>query len=141
MTAVDTNILVYAHRDEFAAHRRARDLLLKMADGHDLWAIPVFCLTEFLRVVTHPLILRPPTPLRTALDVLGLLLESPSLRVLTPGERFPQLLIETAREARAKGNLAFDAQIVALCREHGVRTFLSNDRDLAKFSGMETRPI
>jgi len=141
MMAVDTNVLVYAHRTEFAEHEAAQRLLLDLADGADLWGIPVFCLEEFLRVVTHPRILRPPTPLETATAALGALLDSASVRLLEPGDRFSTLMFEAVRQARATGNLVFDAQIVAVCREHGVRTICSNDRDLTRFSGIQTQPI
>jgi predicted nucleic acid-binding protein len=40
------------------------------------------------------------------------------------------------QEADARGNLVFDAQIIALCREHGVSKILSNDRDLERFDGI-----
>lgn len=141
MIAVDTNVLVYAHREEFAEHRAARELLMSLAEGAALWGIPVFCLGEFLRVVTHPEILRPPTPLKTATATLGTLLESASLRILAPGDQFPRLLFEAVAQARATGNLVVDAQIVAVCREHGVRALRSNDRDFARFTGIETRPL
>ncbi len=36
-------------------------------------------------------------------------------------------------EARAAGNLAFGAQIVALCRESGVRALVTEDRDFRRF--------
>lgn len=55
------------------------------------------------------------------------------LQVLTPGDRFWALLREALWEARATGNLAVDAQIVAVCREHGVTALLTEDRDFRRF--------
>ena len=141
MIAVDTNILIYAHRSEFAEHQAARKLLTNLAEGSELWALPVFCLGEFLRVVTHPAILKPPSDLPAARISLEALLESPSLRVLMPGDRFPALLLDTVAGARVTGNLVFDAQIAAVCREHGVETIWSNDRDFARFDGIKARPL
>ena len=40
---------------------------------------------------------------------------------------------------RARGNLVFDAQIVALCREHGISTILTNDRDFRRFETPRVR--
>ncbi len=88
MIAVDTNILIYAHRAEFPEHVAARKLLADLAEGPELWALPVFCLGEFLRVVTHPAILKPPSDLPAAKRSLEALLDSPSVRVLSPGDRF-----------------------------------------------------
>ena len=141
MTAVDTNVLVYAHRREFPQHEAARRLLSQLADGDALWAIPVFCLGEFLRVVTHRAILKPPSSLDEATQALDALLASPSLRVLVPGDRYPALLLQTVRQSHVSGNLVFDAQIAALCLEHGVRALLSNDRDFSLFPDIDLLPL
>ncbi|MDR7542932.1 MAG: PIN domain-containing protein [Armatimonadota bacterium] len=137
LIAVDTNILVYAHREELPLHTRALRRLAELAEGPSTWAIPVVCLGEFVRVVTHPRILRPPSPLNEALDALAALVASPSLQILSPGERYWPLFREVAYEARAAGNLAFDAQIAALCREHGVRVLLTEDRGFRRFLGLK----
>lgn len=137
MIAVDTNVLVYAHRRALPHHRLALEWLRHLAEGNTPWAIPVFCLGEFVRVVTHPRVLHPPSTLDEALSALDGLLESPTLRVLAPGARYPALYRETVRSADARGNLAFDAQIVAVCREQGVSRLLSLDRDFARFRGIQ----
>jgi len=139
--AVDTNVLVYAHRREFSQHERARGLLAELADGDALWAIPVFCLGEFLRVVTHPSILKPPTRSADAVQAIEALLHSASLRVLVPGERYPRLLLDLVTTSRVSGNLVFDAQIAASCLEHGVRTLVSNDRDFSRFPEIQLQPL
>jgi predicted nucleic acid-binding protein len=58
--------------------------------------------------------------------------------VLTPGDRFPELLFAAIREARAVANLVMDAQIVAVCREAGASCLLTEDRDFARFSRFRT---
>ena len=88
-------------------------------------------------MVTHPRILRTPSPLDEALDALEALITSPSLQILSPGERYWPLFREVAPEARAAGNLAFDAQTAALCREHGVRVLLTEDRGFRRFRGLQ----
>jgi toxin-antitoxin system PIN domain toxin len=133
MIAVDTNVLVYAHRAESPQHVRAANAIRNLAEGEAFWALPVFVLTEFLRVVTHPRLYSPPTPVSTALEVVAHLLESPTVRVLRPGERFWPLLEDAINEAKATGNLVLDAQIVAVSKEHGFTTILSADRDFRRF--------
>jgi toxin-antitoxin system PIN domain toxin len=133
MIAVDTNILIYAHREELPLHRKARARLIELAEGDALWGIPVFCLAEFVRVVTHPRLFDPPYGVDEACRALDRVLESPSLRLLQPGARFWSLFVEAAREANAAGNLVFDAQLVAVCRENGVSALLTEDRDFARF--------
>ena len=134
MIAVDTNVLVYAHREELPAHTRALARLRELAEGDARWGLPVFCIGEFVRVVTHPAVFRPTSTLAEATAVLDALLASPSIEVLMPGERYWPLLRSALAEARATGNLAFDAQIVALCREGGVSTLLTEDRDFGRFA-------
>jgi uncharacterized protein len=141
LIAVDTNILVYAHRREMPQHRAAERRLRGLALGAAAWAIPVFCLGEFTRVVTHPRVFRPPSTIEQALGALRALLESASLQVLMPGERYPALLAEAIRGGRAIGNLVFDAQIAAVCREHGASEILTLDRDLARFPGLRPIPL
>ncbi len=98
--------------------------------------MPVFCLGEFVRVVTHPRILHPPSSLEQAWSAIEGLLESPTLWVLYPGERYPTLFREALEAAHARGNLAFDAQIAAVCRERGASRLLTLDRDFARFPGL-----
>jgi toxin-antitoxin system PIN domain toxin len=138
MIAVDTNILVYAHREELPQHRKARARLIALAEGAARWGLPVFCLGEFLRVVTHPRVFSPPFSIAEAREALGRVVRSPSLMVLMPGDRYWPLLVEAASEAEATGNLAFDAQLVALCREAGVTALLTEDRDFDRFHGFRT---
>ncbi len=141
MIAVDTNVLVYAHREELAPHRAARTRLVKLAEGDDVWGIPVFCLTEFARVATHARVFDPPFAVAEIRTAIERLLGSPSLRLLHPGERFAELFLSAMEEAKASGNLVFDAQIVAVCREHGVRALLTEDRDFARFPGFATERL
>lgn len=141
MIAVDTNILVYAHRSEFRQHEAALATLTALADGSELWGIPAACLSEFLRVTTHPAVLKPPSTGDDAARSLEALLAAPSVRLLLPGERHAALLFELVRKHRVTGNLAFDVQIVATCLEHGVREILTEDRDFQRFGEITTRKL
>lgn len=134
MIAVDTNVLVYAHRAELPLHQPALDRLRALAEGTGPWAVPIFCLGEMIRVVTHPRLFRPPSKLELALEFLAQVVGSPSARLLLPGPTFPALLADACRDGAVIGNLAFDAQIAAVCREHGVREILTEDRDFARFA-------
>jgi predicted nucleic acid-binding protein len=71
-----------------------------------------------------------------ATDALEALLESPAVQVLSPAAQYWGLLREAVADGSARGNLVFDAQIVAVCREHGADTILSEDRDFRRFSGI-----
>jgi len=131
------NVLIHAHRKGVPQHRDALGWLKHLAEGNRPWAIPVFCLGEFVRVATHPRVLNPPSTIEQALTAIDNLLESPSVRVLSPGARYPSLFAEAVLLGDARGNLAFDAQIAALCREQGVARLLTQDRDFTRFSHIE----
>ena len=141
MIAVDTNILVYAHRAELPQHAAARTRLIALAEGDTPWAIPVFCLGEFVRVVTHPRLFDPPHSIDEACSALERILESPSVRILNPAERYWSMFAEAVREADASGNLVFDAQLAALCRESGVSALLTEDRDFDRFAALRTERL
>ena len=137
MIALDTNILVYAHRVDSQWQEPARACVRQLAEGDAPWAIPWPAIHEFLAIVTHPRIFRPPTPLEQALAQVEFWLESPSVELI--GERagywsgFARLLAES----KATGPRVHDARIVAICRQRGVRTLWSADRDLSRFAGLQ----
>jgi uncharacterized protein len=137
LIAVDTNVLVYAHRRETSEHRHAFAWLKFLSEGISPWGIPVFCLGEFIRVVTHARVFEPASKLEIAIEALSHLLESPSLRILATGLDYPALYFNALRAADARGNLAFDAQIAAVCAGHGVTKILTYDRDFARFRNLE----
>lgn len=139
MIAVDTNVLIYAHRAETERHEVPFGALRDLAESNGPCGLPVFCIAEFVRVVTHLRVFDPPSPLATALDFLNRLHASPSLRLLLPGPNFPDLFRDACESARVRGNLAFHAQIAAVCREHGVHEILTGDRELARFDSLTPR--
>jgi toxin-antitoxin system PIN domain toxin len=141
LIAADTNLLVYAHREETPHHGAALARLTEMAEGSRAWGLPVFCLGEFLRVTTHPKLFSPPSTLETALGFLGGVLGSPSVRLLFPGDRHWPLLADACREGDARGNLVFDAQIVALLHEHGIEDIRTEDRDFDRFPRIRVLPV
>jgi uncharacterized protein len=141
LIAVDTNILIYADRAELPLHDVALAALTRLAEGDEPWAIQVFCIGEFLRVVSHPRVFDPPTPIQDAWISMNALLESPSARLLTPGLSYMTLLRQQLEESGVTGNCVFDAQIAAVCLEHGIQTLLTEDRDFSRFSALQPRSL
>jgi len=139
MIAVDTNILVYAHRRDVVWFDKAAGCVRLLAEGPEQWAIPWPCLYEFLAVVTHPRIFTTPSPVETALGQVEAWLESPSLVLLGEGggfwDRFSFLVIKS----RAVGPIVHDARVAALCLAHGVSELWSADRDFGRFPGLKVR--
>ncbi len=139
MIALDTNILVYARREESLRHSPALRLLRRLSEGDAPWALPWPCVYEYLRVVTHPRLFNPPSDLTRTLDDLDALFDSPSLLLLGEGSAHYTHLRRMVLAGRASGNLAHDAHIAALLREHGVREFWTSDRDFSRFPGIVVR--
>ena len=139
MIAVDTNILVYAHREDSPWHAAAYARVVELAEGRDPWAIPWPCVHEFLAIVTHPRIYALPTPLAKALDQVDAWLESPSVALLPESEGYWPELKALLHDGQIAGPQVHDARVAALCRLHGVRELWTADRDFSRFSAVRTR--
>jgi toxin-antitoxin system PIN domain toxin len=136
LIAVDTNILVYAHREDSPFHDPAAKRIAQLAEGSATWSIPWPCVHEFLAIVTHPRIYAPPTPLRRALDQVDAWLESPTLLLLAESADHWAVLRTFLASGRIAGAQVHDARIAALCRQHSVRELWSADRDFNRFAGL-----
>lgn len=139
MIAVDSNLLVYAHREDSSWHDAAYARLSLLAEGQAPWAIPWPCIHEFLAIVTHPRIYAPPTPLEKAMEQIEAWLESPSLVLLSEGEDYWLQIKPILQVARVSGPQVHDARIVALCQQHGVSELWTADRDFGRFPGINVR--
>jgi hypothetical protein len=139
--AVDTNVLIYADREEMPLHARALTMLRSLAEGNEAYGVPVFCIGEFVRVVSHPRLFNPATPPVEAMSSVRALLSSPAARLLAPGPRFLPLLEDLLKASGATGNLVFDAQIAAVCLEYGATTLITEDRDFSRFPGIVVQPL
>lgn len=136
MKVVDTNILVYAHREEMPFHDRAQVVVRKLSEDTDAWAIPWPSIHEFLAVVTNPRLFRIPTAMEKAWAFLAVLGESPSLRMLCETPEHYATLRSILKESKIVGPKVHDARIAAICMEHGAEVLLSADRDFSRFPSL-----
>ncbi len=134
MLAVDTNVLVYAHRREAPEHVVASERLRLLATGVAGWAIPWPCIYEFFSVVTSARIWKgtESTP-NQAWEQIAAWTGSPSLRLLGETDEFLAVLERLLRRPRVRGPVVHDARVAALCLAHGVEALLSRDRDFSLF--------
>lgn len=139
MIAVDTNILVYAHRRDSEWHESAVTIVRELAEGTASWALPWPCLHEFFSIVTHERIFSPPTKASKALEQIGAWLESPSVVLLSESPGYWEILERLVNRSKIMGPRVHDGRIAALCIHHGVRELLSADRDLSRFGDLKTR--
>ncbi len=142
MIAVDTNILVYAHRRESRHHARAAGVVRALAEGRDRWAIPWPCVYEFFSVVTNPRIWK---DVASSPDQAWRQIEawaaSPAVSLLTETEDFLPALETFVRRSRVRGPIVHDARVAAICVAHGVRELLTADRDFSLFPELPTRSV
>ena len=139
MIALDTNILVYAHRQDSPFHSAALDVLSQLANSRQPWAIPWPCIHEFISITTHPRIYNPPTPIDTALAFLENWLQSKSLILLSEGDSHFAQIAALSRRAKLAGPKIHDARIASLCLANAIEMLYTADRDFSLFPELKTR--
>jgi hypothetical protein len=139
LIAVDTNILLYAHREDSPWHDLARERLDALANSGRRWAIPWPCFHEFLAIATHPRIFSPPTPAAEAVATVDGWMRSPTLDLLGEDETYFRVLRELLQHGRIVGAQVHDARIAALCLHHGISELWTADRDFGRFPELRTR--
>ncbi|MFK7850044.1 MAG: type II toxin-antitoxin system VapC family toxin [Akkermansiaceae bacterium] len=133
MIAVDTNILVYAHREDSLWHEIALVRMTELANSGKPWAIPWSSVHEFLAIVTHPKIYKPPTPLATAIGAIDAWQGSSGLRLIGEGSGYFETLSKQAIRGKIKGPRIHDTRIASVCLHHGVKRLWTADRDFSSF--------
>ncbi len=139
--AIDTNVLVYAHRDEAPLHAAAVARLRAAAEGTRPVAVFWPCLYEFLRVVTHPRVFDPPSSVADAWRFVQDVLRFPTAVLLAETDRHEEVLAGVLEASGATANLVHDAHIAALMVEHGISDLLTGDRDFDRFPGIRRVPL
>ena len=137
MTAVDTNILVHAHRVRSPFHVRATDAIASLAEGSELWAIPWPCVHEFLAVSSNPRAFETASPQAVAIGQVEKWLEAPGLRLLREPADYWTYFRAVVEQSQIVGARIHDARVFAICLASGVRTLWTADRDFKRFSGLE----
>ena len=138
MFVVDTNVLIYAADRAAPEHARCRDLLERWRHRRGAWYLTWGVCYEFLRVVTHPRVLRRPWTSLAAREFLDAVMSAPGLAMLLPTERHASVLDEVGREVPGiAGNLWHDAETAVLMREHGIRRICTRDTDFHRFPFIE----
>lgn len=139
MIAVDTNVLVYAHRRDSAHHDAAIAALRTLAEAGRRWGVPWPSVHEFLSVVTHPRIYEPPSPSAAALAAVRDLESLPGSTFLGETSGHLALLADLCSRPGVVGAKVHDARIAAICLGHEVDELWTADRDFSLFPALRTR--
>jgi uncharacterized protein len=138
MLVVDTNILVYAADADSQWHGKSRGWIEEQRNRPDAWYVTWPILYEFMRVTTHPRVMRKPWSVAGAWSFVSTLLRSPGLGVLVPTERHAAVAAQVIEELPwLSGNLIHDTHTAVLMREHGVARICTRDADFRRFGFLE----
>ncbi len=136
MIAVDTNLLVYAHRAGCVEHGQAQRAIERAAASRNGWCIPLPCLFEFWSVVTHPTSVGGASPPDLAQRFIEALVATGRARVLLPGDQFAERCFEAAARLDVHGPRVFDLQIGLMCLEAGVTELWTRDAGFVVMPGL-----
>ncbi len=135
MIALDTNLLVYAHRSAVAEHRAARRAIVRARASSAGWGFSLPVVGEFWSVVTHPTAAgRPSAPEEARRFVVAL--ESAGAEIWTPGVGFAARLTQLAIDLSVTGPRIFDLQIALMAFEGGATELWTADRRFVSVPGL-----
>jgi toxin-antitoxin system PIN domain toxin len=138
LLVVDTNILVYAADADSPFHTKANSWLEQQRVRPDAWYTTWSILYEFMRVTTHPRVMRRPWNATQAWGFVSVLLNSPGLEILVATTRHADVAKQVFEELPfLAGNLLHDTHTAILMREHGVREVCTHDTDFHRFPFLE----
>ena len=138
MVLVDTNVLIHAADRECAEYAACRGLIERLRAQPLPWYLTWPVIYEFLRVTTHPRVMRRPWGLTEAWGFVSVLLDSPGLAVIAATERHAEVAAQVIAELpHLAGNLLHDTHTAILMREHGIRRIVTRDTDFHRFPFLE----
>ncbi len=139
MIAVDTNLLVYAHRALTPQHAAAKKAVAAAAADTRGWGFTLTNLVEFWSVVTHPAAsVRPSTPAEASSFIRALVRDG-NARIWSPAEGFAQRLIKLASDMKVSGPRIFDLAIALTAAEGGADELWTHDARFVSAPGLQLR--
>jgi len=138
MLLVDTNVLIDAANIDSEFHAPCHAWLESQRAQAAAWYTTWPVLYEFLRVTTHPRVMRKPWSVKTAWQFVTALLASPGLDILVPTPTHAEIAGQVLADVpQLTGNLMHDAHTAILMREHGIRRICTRDMDFHRFKFLE----
>ena len=136
MKLFDVNVLVYAFREDSPNHHRYNHWLTETIHSHESFGMSELVLSGFIRIVTHPRIFDPPTPLKDALEFVTVIRNHSNCIIVNTGTRHWDIFTRLCREAGAMGNRIPDAYHAALAVESGSE-WITTDKGFHRFKGLK----
>ena len=135
MIALDTNLLVYAHRAGLPEHRAARRAIERASRDARGWGIALASVAEFWSVVTHPESRGGPSSAVAASGFLAAL-SAAGARTWLPGEGFADRLLALAGRLGVQGPRVFDLQIALTAFDSGAAELWTHDSHFVALPGL-----
>jgi uncharacterized protein len=137
--ALDTNLLVYAHRSGTAEHSAAQRAIEEACSSRRGCGVPEQVIAEFWSVVTHPAAAGGPSSPDDAARFLRALEDDGGVVVFTPGPGFGARLVQTAVDLKVRGPRVFDLQIALCALDGGASELWTRDERFVKVPGLRVR--
>jgi predicted nucleic acid-binding protein len=134
--AIDTNLLVYAHRAAAPQHSAARKVLENAFHDARGCGISLPCITEFWSVVTHPSAAGGPSTPALAHKFIRSLVEQARVHIWLPSDGFAHRFLQSAADRAVVGPRVFDLQIGMIALEQGADEIWTHDRNFLNLPGL-----
>jgi len=135
MIAIDTNLLVYAHRSGLPEHRAARKAIEAASRDARGWGMTQPNVAEFWSVVTHPASRGGPSPPAEAGKFLRELWRA-GAQVWDSAEGFSERFLQAAARLSVHGPRIFDLQIALTAFDNGAAEIWTHDSGFVAFPGL-----
>jgi toxin-antitoxin system PIN domain toxin len=132
----DVNVLVPLHRPGHVHHERARRWWDDFTSRGEPFTVPDIVWSGFVRIVTHPRILNPPSSRQQAWLFVEAMRSRGTYLEYARHPRLLQMFRTQCQEAGATANLVTDAYIAAVALSLGA-TIVTFDRDFRRFDGLK----
>ncbi len=139
MILPDVNVLIYAFRRDSQFHKVSAAWLKNVVNGEARFGISPLALSAFVRVVTNRKAFDDPNTDEEAFEFCDALLNAPRCHVVEPGRSHWGIFKRLCLETGTRGPTVTDAWYAALAIEWGC-TWITFDRDFARFPGLSWRP-
>lgn len=137
MIAIDTHLLVYAHRAAAPQHVAACRAVERAMDDARGCGISMPCLAEFWSVVTHPSSAGGPSTPALAAKFIRSLVDEAAVQLWLPGSGWAELFLKAANELQLSGPRVFDLQIGLIALENGAEEIWTNDQRFVRLRGLK----
>ncbi len=137
MIALDTNILVYAHRAAVPEHKAACAAIRSAGASKKGWGVTLPSVAEFFTVVTHPSASGRPSTAAEVEEFFSALSADGDMGFFYPGPNFERRLIHLAFDLGVSGARIFDLQIGLTALDAGATELWTHDRNFARLPGLK----